>query len=73
MLPPVHFAIIIVAYVIPKNKGDYKMSLNLYSLIIQAANAKNINIMLEDIGRINDVISRKTNIKWIENNIEILL
>ncbi|WP_155268505.1 hypothetical protein [Clostridium beijerinckii] len=53
------------------------MSLNLYSLIIQAANAKNINIMLEDIGRINDVIndliSRKTNIKWIENNIEILL
>ncbi|MVX64626.1 hypothetical protein GKZ28_13080 [Clostridium chromiireducens] len=53
------------------------MSLNLYSLIIQAANDNNINITLEDIGRIsnviNNLINRKTNIKWIESNIEILL
>ncbi|WP_171983611.1 hypothetical protein [Clostridium beijerinckii] len=53
------------------------MSLNLYSLIIKAANENNINITLEDIGRINNVInnliSRKTNVKWIENNISILL
>ena len=53
------------------------MSLNLYSLIIKAANENNINITLEDIGRINNVInnliSRKTNVKWIQNNIEVLL
>lgn len=53
------------------------MSLNLYSLIIQVANENNINITLEDIGRINNainnLISRNTNIKWIKNNIEVLL
>lgn len=46
------------------------MSLNLYSLIIKAANDNNINITLEDIGRINNtinnLISRKTNIQWIK-------
>lgn len=77
MPPPVHFAIIIVAYVTPKNKGDYKMSLNLYSLIIQAANENNVNMTLAEIGKVNDrinnLISRGVNAQWIENNLEILL
>ncbi|MCI1478240.1 MAG: hypothetical protein LKH93_11105 [Clostridium beijerinckii] len=53
------------------------MSLNLYGLIIKAANENNINMTLKDIGRINNIIinliSRNTDIKWIENNIEVLL
>lgn len=53
------------------------MSLNLYSLIIQAANENNIDMTLEDIGKINqsinNLIARNISLLWIENNIEILL
>lgn len=53
------------------------MSLNLYSLIIQAANENNIDVNLEEIGRINasinGLIARGINKEWIENNLEVLL
>lgn len=53
------------------------MSLNLYSLIIKAANENNIDVNLEQIGKINDsinnLIERGINPQWIESNIEILL
>lgn len=53
------------------------MSLNLYGLIIKAANENNINMTLEDVGRINNVINnliaRNINPLWIEQNIETLL
>lgn len=52
------------------------MSLNLYSLIIKVAEEKNIDMTLEDIGKINNVINsliaRNINPLWIENNIETL-
>lgn len=53
------------------------MSLNLYSLIIKVANENNINVTLEQIGKINDsinkLIARNINPVWIEKNIETLL
>ncbi|BCZ47609.1 hypothetical protein psyc5s11_36760 [Clostridium gelidum] len=53
------------------------MSLNLYELIIKAAEENNINVNLEEIGRINEYInkllSREINSEWIKGNIEILL
>ncbi|NRT88902.1 hypothetical protein [Clostridium beijerinckii] len=52
------------------------MSLNLYSLIIQAAEENNIDVNLEVIGKINDsinnLIARNISPLWIENNLEIL-
>lgn len=33
------------------------MSLNLYSLIIQAANENNVNMTLAEIGKVNDRIN----------------
>lgn len=52
------------------------MSLNLYSLIIKAAEENNINMTLEEIGKINDsinnLISRGICKEWVQNNLEIL-
>lgn len=52
------------------------MSLNLYSLIIQAAEENNIDVNLEVIGKISDsinnLIARNISPLWIENNLEIL-
>lgn len=53
------------------------MSLNLYGLIIKVANENNINVTLEQIGKINEsvnnLIMRGVSKMWIENNLEILL
>lgn len=53
------------------------MSLNLYSLIIQAANECNVEITLEQIGRINnsinELLNRGISKDMILNNIEVLL
>lgn len=53
------------------------MSLNLYGLIIKAASENNIDITLEQIGKINqsinNLIARNINPVWIEKNIETLL
>jgi len=53
------------------------MSLNLYSLIIKVANENNMNMTLEEIGKINELINnliaRNINPVWIEQNIETLL
>lgn len=53
------------------------MSLNLYGLIIKAAEENNIDMTLEEIGKINDsindLISRGICKDWIEANLEILL
>lgn len=53
------------------------MSLNLYGLIIKAAQENNIDVNLQQIGKINDsinnLISRGICKEWIENNISILL
>lgn len=53
------------------------MSLNLYSLIIKVANENNINMTLEQIGRIsnviNNLIARGICKSWIEANLETLL
>lgn len=53
------------------------MSLNLYSLIIKKCEENNIDVNLEQIGKINasinNLISRGINKSWIENNLEILL
>lgn len=53
------------------------MSLNLYGLIIKAASENNMDVNLEQIGRINDnindLISRGINPSWIESNLEVLL
>jgi hypothetical protein len=62
--------------VTPKIKGERKMSLNLYSLIIKTCEENNINANLKTIGRINDTINnligRGINPQWIQNNIEVL-
>lgn len=53
------------------------MSLNLYGLIIKAANENNIDMNLEEIGRINnsiiELIARGINKDMIFNNLEMLL
>lgn len=53
------------------------MSLNLYALIIKAASECNVDMTLEEIGKvnnsINNLIARGINSEWIKNNIEILL
>ncbi len=53
------------------------MSLNLYTRIIEIANENNINVNLEQIGRINnsinELIARGINKNMILNNLEILL
>ena len=53
------------------------MSLNLYGLIIKVAEENNVNMTLEDVGRINDsiinLISRGICKDWIESNLDILL
>ncbi len=49
------------------------MSLNLYGLIIKTANENNIDMTLEDIGKINQsinsLIARNISQLWIEQNI----
>jgi len=71
------FCNFIVAYVAPKIKEEKKMSLNLYGLIIKVATDNNINMTLDEIGRINNVINnligRKINPIWIEHNLETLI
>lgn len=53
------------------------MSLNLYSLILNIANEKNINITLEEMGIINNMINsllkRNISLKWINNNLDCLI
>ncbi|SFC14139.1 hypothetical protein [Clostridium uliginosum] len=53
------------------------MSLNLYGLIIKAANENNMNMTLEEISRINDsineLIARGINKDMILNNLEMLM
>ena len=53
------------------------MSLNLYSLIIKTANENNVEVLLEEIGKINDdiidLINRGICKEWLENNLEVLL
>ena len=53
------------------------MSLNLYSLIIEACNNNNVDVNLEQISKINDTINdlvvRGINPDWIKSNLEVLI
>jgi hypothetical protein len=49
------------------------MSMNIYSIIIEACTKENININLSFVGKVQELLNRGTSLDWILNNLDCLL